>query len=409
MRTDGLMRVGVSLGLATAVIAGLTTMTPAQGLGAREIGAGTPGAQATPRACPSPLSIDLDSPRWTRTLRAGVSAHRWWGWHASDGQRVPVTAVRIEPGAALLNARAPRLPRPLSATSLGEAARSYAVMNADYFRYMSGQHLIPSSAVMTNGQVRFAPRSWSPVVAIDSVGQARTDHVRVSGIAIIGSEELQVGSVNDPSDTTQGALYTSPWQGTIPSGPGVLLVVKAGKVIRVHGPGRDASLGSRGWAIRLTDAALIREATLGAAARIATSYESSDGLPVQSASGHGGVILREGRIKRLCSDYEGLLRPRTALAWDDSGTTWLLSAGTYQDLDSDGVRRGGATKSQMAIVARSLGATEAVTLDGGGSTIMLLRSGQGQWEDRGFTRVDSPRATYARPVPAYWSVEEAPS
>jgi exopolysaccharide biosynthesis protein len=58
------------------------------------------------------------------------------------------------------------------------------------------------------------------------------------------------------------------------------------------------------------------------------------------------------------------------------------------------VSRYGATYLQVAGLAKALGATDAVMLDGGGSTTMAMRDADG-----GVRRIDAPSDTPQRPVP----------
>ena len=58
-----------------------------------------------------------------------------------------------------------------------------------------------------------------------------------------------------------------------------------------------------------------------------------------------------------------------------------------------GYRVGGATIAEMATWLKKMGATHAVNLDGGGSTILLIN------KQDSFVRVDLPKNSYRRPVP----------
>jgi exopolysaccharide biosynthesis protein len=80
------------------------------------------------------------------------------------------------------------------------------------------------------------------------------------------------------------------------------------------------------------------------------------------------------------------------IAWDARRAhVWLLVvAGRERGVP---VSRFGLTYRQVTEVARSLGAAEAVMVDGGGSSTMAVRSG------RAVHRVDAPADAPQRPVP----------
>jgi hypothetical protein len=104
-------------------------------------------------------------------------------------------------------------------------------------------------------------------------------------------------------------------------------------------------------------------------------------------------MLRAGRVVATCTGSARESRPRTLVAWNaDRSRVWLLT------VDGRGsgapVSRYGATYRQIAEVARALGASDAVMLDGGGSTTMALRGCDGR-----VRRVDAPPSAPQRPVP----------
>jgi exopolysaccharide biosynthesis protein len=80
------------------------------------------------------------------------------------------------------------------------------------------------------------------------------------------------------------------------------------------------------------------------------------------------------------------------VAWDAARRrVWLLVV--TGSGPGSAVSRYGATYRQIAQAARALGASDAVMLDGGGSSTMAVRSGGRAW------RVDAPAGTLQRPVP----------
>ena len=71
--------------------------------------------------------------------------------------------------------------------------------------------------------------------------------------------------------------------------------------------------------------------------------------------------------------------------------TLTLPGSSY---DRNGYRIGGLGLAQEANIAKALGFTDAVELDGGGSTTAFVRRADNDWD-----RVDDPDSLWQRPIP----------
>lgn len=104
-------------------------------------------------------------------------------------------------------------------------------------------------------------------------------------------------------------------------------------------------------------------------------------------------LLLKSRIVPDPSDPA--LHPRTALGFDDSGT-WLLLVVV------DGRQPGfseGVTLYELANILKSKGCSESINLDGGGSSIMLIRE-----DGQDIRTFNSPSDKAHRPVPVMLGV-----
>jgi hypothetical protein len=100
--------------------------------------------------------------------------------------------------------------------------------------------------------------------------------------------------------------------------------------------------------------------------------QPQNGLAQQAVAGFGGLI-RRGEILPAPSD---VLHPRTALGLDAEGR-WLALAVV------DGRQKGyseGMSERELAEFMAELGCAEAINLDGGGSSVMLLEDATGNLE-----------------------------
>ena len=82
------------------------------------------------------------------------------------------------------------------------------------------------------------------------------------------------------------------------------------------------------------------------------------------------MLLQDGII---VAPTDAALHPRTAVATNSSGSKlWLIVVDGRQPQYSEGV-----TFWELAEIAREAGADTALNLDGGGSSTMVMRSGNG--------------------------------
>lgn len=97
--------------------------------------------------------------------------------------------------------------------------------------------------------------------------------------------------------------------------------------------------------------------------------------PVQTAIGGGPVLLQNGKID-IYNNEERMfmgkaiadLHPRTAMGYTDKGELVILVVeGRHKNVSA------GVSLIQLAAMMQSLGCVEALNLDGGGSTCMLIQ------------------------------------
>jgi hypothetical protein len=96
-----------------------------------------------------------------------------------------------------------------------------------------------------------------------------------------------------------------------------------------------------------------------------------DGDPdaVESVGGTP-ILVHEGRrwFSDEPRDFFSKRHPRTAVGWNEGGDIWLVTVDGRQPGTSEGM-----TMRELADLMMKLGATEAINLDGGGSTTFVTR------------------------------------
>ena len=301
--------------------------------------------------------------------------------------------------------------------------RAVAGINGDYFAYDWSGAAVPQGPAVVDGRAIRLPAGAHAVVGTDASGRPMAAALRVVGDVRRpargsggsgGVRLLTIASVNDDTDELDAEAADA-----VPAGRAVALVtpylgrarpwrdrevvVRRGVVVAaghrlsfgsggVFGSGRagrdDVLLAADGAAART-----LRGLRPGNAVRLRYAPVTTGGTRMEQAIGSGAVMLRNGRDVAPCTWSGARSRPRTLVAWNARRTRlWLLA------LDGRGggapVSQYGGTYRQVTEVARALGATEAVMLDGGGSTTMALRGAGGA-----VRRVDAPQSAPQRPVP----------
>lgn len=107
-------------------------------------------------------------------------------------------------------------------------------------------------------------------------------------------------------------------------------------------------------------------------------------------------LLKDNRI--IPDSADRVLHPRTALGFDDTGT-WLLL------IVVDGRQPGfseGVSLFELAQILQERGCTQSINLDGGGSSIMLVRE-----PGKEVRTLNSPSGKTHRPIPVMLGVKKA--
>jgi len=112
-----------------------------------------------------------------------------------------------------------------------------------------------------------------------------------------------------------------------------------------------------------------------------------------SASGRGPRLVENGKLVWVCALHNLDFRPRSAIGWNQDGQVWFMTSSRGMDADDMGMRQGGSSPDQMGHWLMSLGATDAVLLDGGGSTTMEIQDPMVGWQ-----RFDIPDSSWYRPL-----------
>ncbi|MEB3330774.1 MAG: phosphodiester glycosidase family protein [Candidatus Sericytochromatia bacterium] len=292
--------------------------------------------------------------------------------------RGPVVAhvLRLEPDRVDLELR-PVLARDGFAaretvTSMARRRGAVAAINGSFFSPRTGE---PLGVLMVDGELISAPLFHRSALALGGA-KARIGATALGArLTLQSGETYDLDGINQPRGLNRLVLYTprfGPRTGT-PSGGREWTVDRHGVVL---GSGEaDSDIPPNGRVLSAHGQAaewLARRLSPGS--RVKLSLPLAEVWPgARHVLGGGPALLDRGAIKvtaereRFRPDVANGRAPRTAVGIDPDGRLLLVAVDGRQPRYSQGV-----TLEELARLMRSLGASEAINLDGGGSTAMTI-------------------------------------
>jgi hypothetical protein len=251
-----------------------------------------------------------------------------------------------------------------------------------------GQYVVQIPARLTDLASNFSAET-SAVIELDlpstRINALTSTLIRSDSKLVVGNDTIPIGAINhNRIASDQASLYNANWlssnQDRLTQAGRSSVVIRDGKVAAIYPTGANLFVNDTDTIIqfpRLFRAQVIAWA-VGTPATIELSVESKNKKDLINAFGRGRPNLNDGEVVAVCDPNDDGVRPRTSIGWDAAGNVWLITGSpTGSNLDNDGFRDGGATVIQMAQWLKQLGATEAVSFDGGGSTWMMRNSPDG--------------------------------
>ncbi len=247
-----------------------------------------------------------------------------------------------------------------------------AAVNADFFIFAPPG--VPTNALIIDGTV-FSGPSDRPVLSFDQRGKPSIGVLKVAGTITTARGAVPFTTWNRPSANAVGivdARWGSPLDSL--SRPGAMQLIPVSK------PGgtnryRIASLPSAHNGLARGDTMILvgsARASLVAGDTVQIAVTMTPAMPF-NAVGAYPVLVRDSAVVTTldaagAESFRGV-NPRTVAGFADNGRRLLLVV-------IDGRQAGysaGTTTRETALLMQALGAREAVNLDGGGSTVMVVR------------------------------------
>lgn len=255
-----------------------------------------------------------------------------------------------------------------------------AAINADFFDMATG---VPTGMLVRDGRLCVSDGAWNAVgFFADGTAICGTPSLRMSLTAQDGTS-IPLTGLNKMRTAKGAYLYTSDFSAntrvTTP-GTDVVLTAPAGETLRLGVPIQltVASVSKGAWGVALDEGRMVLSlddactagidlSTLTVGQTLTLTCETPDKRwnDVVFASGGGDMLLRDGSFT---SSATGETAPRTALGVRPDGSFAIIVADGRQK----GVADGASLKS-VAERLKSMGCTNVINLDGGGSSILSAR------------------------------------
>jgi hypothetical protein len=259
-----------------------------------------------------------------------------------------------------------------------------AATNGGYFRTEGLYRGEPAGIVLSAGKVLSEPSRKRPGLAVSNAGRkTRLAVVDVGFRAEVVSSKkarLRVDGVNRPRLDNELILFTPEFDRTTLTGPeGVEAVVENGRVVAVFERTGNAKIPSNGCVISARGAAAAwARANMKQGARIELRSDvrlsPRPAFDPEFVIGGGPRLVRGGRPAAALDPgnypegFAAARHPRTAVGVRADGRILLVTVDGRQPELSVGM-----TIAELTALLLELGAVEALNMDGGGSTTMVVR------------------------------------
>ena len=266
-------------------------------------------------------------------------------------------------------------------------------------------YLAPYVAKMTvNSKVKF---SLPPVPKYEE--RIAADSITTYGNVSSKSNTLSIDSVNYTNLGTGATLFDSSFKDTTRAGRATLRILpdSTGKFVikNIYKTGVSIKVDNGGFIIQArssTAASVANKFKVGDSVTLSRAYQAEGKSDFITAAGRGPRIVQGGKMIWICAQHNTEHRPRTAIGWNQDGQIWFITSSRGSLAFDFGFRQGGSTSSQVAQWLIQLGATEAILLDGGGSTAMYIDDPAAGTR---LKRMDIPDESWVRDLANGFSIE----
>jgi exopolysaccharide biosynthesis protein len=267
----------------------------------------------------------------------------------------------------------------------GQGGEVLATINADFYNMDAPLAGTPCGMIVRNGELMCTPLDW-PAFGFDSNGNPVSSNPTFTGSVQIGADSFPVAAVNRVHDKgSELAIFTGSYGPTTfnshagtdvvlkdvkPSLPFKAGVTYTGTVSEVRKdvtndaiPSDTVMLSGNGAASEF----LVKNASLGTSVGFAVNL-SDEWNSAKDALGCWPRLLRDGKVQDVKPDeyITEKRHARTLIGWNEQELMVVT-------VDGDDPSSVGLNMVELTSLMQELGCTDAVNLDGGGSTTLTVR------------------------------------
>jgi exopolysaccharide biosynthesis protein len=274
-------------------------------------------------------------------------------------------------------------------SSLATRYGALAAVNSGYFR-TTGTYRGDSVGVeVLNGKFLSEPNSARAAAGLIE-RNARQDlifgHIKFDGQLVAGAQAKHaIDGLNRPRGDNELIIFTPEFHRTTLTDPsGLELIVRQGHIVEQRDLKGSSTIPAGGFVISVAGAArqwALERLRVGRRVKLnidwsPTETEQADSWK-QAANiiGGGPQLIKKGRVEitnaaeKILPSFVSDYHPRTAIAKLKSGQILLVTVDGRQPGESIGM-----SLTMLADLLLEFGAVEAVNLDGGGSTTMVIKN-----------------------------------
>lgn len=214
-------------------------------------------------------------------------------------------------------------------------------------------------------------------------------------------QTIQIRAVNDKTAKIRSGavLFSSKLYPTTSKLSATVITDLAGVITAIYPNGKSINVAADQLVLQFgaESADQVRGLKVGAKLTIKNTYSIKKELPLYAAFGDRENTMINGVIVAYCTPGHEDIRPRTAIGWNENGDVWFVTTtmGVRNSADVfNRFRLGGSSVHQLTAWLKELGATQAIAVDGGGSTTMYVRQPSDE-----YLRLDLPATEWVRSVP----------
>jgi exopolysaccharide biosynthesis protein len=211
-------------------------------------------------------------------------------------------------------------------------------------------------------------------------------HVKFDGQIVAGQKMIKsINGLNRPRADNELIVFTPEFHRTTLTDPnGLELIVRRGRVVESRDQKGSSLIPSDGFVISASGTPrewALKNLRIGARVRLnlnlspVETSQANAWLRATSIVGGGPQLIKDGRVEitnaaeKILPSFVSDVHPRTAIAKLKSGEILLVTVDGRQPGHSMGM-----SLTMLADLLIEFGAVEAINLDGGGSTAMVIRN-----------------------------------